>query len=147
MTTDTVRTFITTGALGYKQDAERRYEECRQAVADAEQALTTAREDVREARAERQKAREQYDAFVKANRKPRQTNVVRRVLQRLEAGNTGMTRQQIIRETELEAASVSTTLTRCKRAGFVKRDGEDFAGLWILTEAGRDWLHSNLPMP
>jgi len=147
VTTEAITEFMNVDYLGYKQDAERRYENARKSLAEAQDALDAARAEVRDARKERGEARSKYAEHIKASRKPRQKDVVRRVLKALWDKPEGITRQDIIKMSELEAASVSTTLTRCKRAGFVTRDGDDFVGLWNITDSGRDWLHSNKPMP
>lgn len=146
-TTDVVTAFVQeTDALSAKQTAERRYEEARAAVLRAQDDLATARTALREARAERAQARQSFEDAMRTQRKPRQRNVVRRILETMVNAGNGLTRRQIIEISGLDATSVSTTLTRCKRAGFVVRDGE-FTGLWVLTGAGSDWLHSEAPMP
>lgn len=146
MTTDAISSFMDVQRpLDEKQDAERKYEEARAAVVDAQKALADARAAVKEARTERSLARARYEDAQRAKRKPRQQNVVRRVLAAVESSPA--TRKQIIERSGLDATSVSTTLTRCKRVGFVNRDGDDFVGLWAITDAGREWKNSDRRMP
>lgn len=142
-----VQSFVAGDALTDKQAAERRYDEARAAVTAAQLALADARTAVRDARAEKVKARLRYEDSIRADRKPRQKNVVRRVLESLKGYDNGRTRRDIISGTGLDATSVSTTLTRCKRVGFVARSGDEFAGLWVITDAGWAWLESDEPMP
>jgi DNA-binding IclR family transcriptional regulator len=142
-----VEEFIAVDSLSAKQAAERNYDEARDAVSRALLSVDAARTALKEARAEKVRARQEYDDAIKENRKPRQKNVVRRVLDSLSHERAGLTRKSVIEKSGLDATSVSTTLTRCKRAGFVSRDGDDFVGLWVLTDAGAAWLDSEEPMP
>jgi len=136
-----------TGLLDRKQEAERVYEQARAEVERAQITLSRARADMNEARTLRAEARKEWHETVRASRKPRQKNIVRRVLASLKGYDTGATRKEIIQLTGIDPTSVSTTLTRCKKAGFVVRDGEDFSGLWVITKAGWEWLDSDAPMP
>lgn len=136
-----------TGLLERKQDAERAYEQARADVERAQLALSRARADMVEARTLRAEARKEWDETMRATRKPRQKNIVRRILSSLEGYDNGRTRNEIIKATEIDATSVSTTLTRCKKAGFVSRDDVGFAGLWVITAEGLRWLNSEEPMP
>lgn len=147
-TTDVVTAFVQeTDALSAKQAAERKYEEARGALIRAQDDLDAARTMLREARGERAHARNNFEEAMRTQRKPRQRNVVRRILDVLQDAGTGLTRRQIIEMSGLDATSVSTTLTRCKRAGFVSRDGENFTGMWVITEAGDEWRRGETPMP
>ena len=146
MTTNLVTEMVGEGMLAAKQTAEREYEIARGRVEQAKRDLASAQAVLGQARASRQAARIQYEDEVRANRKPRQTNIVRRILDVIQPGN-GATRAEIVRRTQLDATTVSSTLTRLRRAGFVTRDGDDFAGLWVATQNGIMWAASNAAFP
>lgn len=140
-----VRTLVNEGPLAAKQEAERDYEVARMDVERAVIALSNARHAFALARSARVEARKEYEASVKEQRKPRQTNIVRRILSDVERGPA--TRKQIIESTALDPTTVSTTLTRLKKAGFVSRSGDGFTGKWEITPAGSEFAESDAPMP
>ena len=145
MSTDILSEMVESGALGHKQETERLFIIWQQRVVEAQENLEQAKRQLAEARAERKQARIQYEQEQRSRRKPRQTNIVRRILDDLNDGPKP--RQEIIASTGLDATTVSSTLTRLRKASFVARLGDNFAGLWTLTEAGRDFAKSDKPFP
>jgi DNA-binding IclR family transcriptional regulator len=133
---------VESGAFEGKQEAERLYIVAQQRVEQAKRDLEIAKADLRQARANRKAARDEYDDEQRARRKPRQTNILA-VLD----GNTEQPRQVIIAETGLDATTVSSTLTRLRKAGFVVRDGDGFTGLWRITGEGSAFINSDAPFP
>jgi predicted transcriptional regulator len=146
MSTDILSEMVETGAFEGKQEAERQYILAVQKVEQIKRDLETAKHELREARASRKAARDDYDDEQRRMRKPRQTNIVRRILTALN-GNVAYTRQQIIAETRLDATTVSSTLTRLRKAGFVTRNGDGFTGLWQITSEGSAFITSDAPFP
>ena len=146
MSTDILSEMVESGAFEGKQEAERLYIVAQQRVEQAKRDLEIAKVDVRQARANRKAARDEYNDEQRARRKPRQTNIVRRILAVLD-GNTEQPRQVIIAETGLDATTVSSTLTRLRKAGFVVRDGDGFTGLWRITGKGSAFINSDAPFP
>ena len=146
MSTDILSEMVESGAFEGKQEAERLYIVAQQRVEQAKRDLEIAKVDVRQARANRKAARDEYNDEQRARRKPRQTNIVRRILAVLD-GNTEQPRQVIIAETGLDATTVSSTLTRLRKAGFVVRDGDGFTGLWRITGEGSAFINSDAPFP
>lgn len=140
-----VRTLVNEGPLVAKQEAEREYEVARMDVERAVLALANARHAFGLARTARTEARKEYESTVKAHRKPRQTNIVRRILEDIKRGPA--TRKQIIESTALDPTTVSTTLTRLKKAGFVSRTGDGFTGKWEITQDGTRFSDSDASMP
>lgn len=140
-----VRTLANEGPLAAKQAAEREVEIAREDVELAIAALAGARKSLTHARAERAASRQDYEASVRMGRKPRQTNIVRRILDDIARGPA--TRKQLIDSTGLSAATVSTTLTRLRKAEFVTRTGEGFTGKWEITQTGTEFAASDAPMP
>ena len=145
MSTDILSEMVESGALGHKQETERLFLLWQQRVAEAQETLDNAKRQLAAARTERKQARVQYEQEQRSRRKPRQTNIVRRILDDLNDGPKQ--RQDIIASTGLDATTVSSTLTRLRKASFVARLGDNFAGLWTLTEAGRDFAKSDKPFP
>lgn len=145
MTTNLVTEMVGEGMLAAKQAAEREYDQARGRVEQAKRELAAAQVALTSARASRQQARIEYEDEVRSRRKPRQTNIVRRILDVIQPGNPA-TRAEIVERTSLDATTVSSTLTRLRRAGFVQREG-DFAGRWVASEAGTIWAASNAPFP
>lgn len=146
MSTDILSEMVESGAFEGKQEAERLYIVAQQRVEQAKRDLEIAKADLRQARANRKAARDEYDDEQRARRKPRQTNIVRRILAVLD-GNTEQPRQVIIAETGLDATTVSSTLTRLRKAGFVVRDGDGFTGMWRITGEGAAFMNSDAPFP
>lgn len=145
MSTDILSEMVESGALGHKQETERLFLVWQQRVAEAQETLDNAKRQLAEARAERKQARIQYEEEQRSRRKPRQTNIVRRILDDLSGG--AKPRQDIITDTGLDATTVSSTLTRLRKAGFVARIGDGFTGQWSVTEAGRAFAKSDKPFP
>lgn len=145
MSTDVVVEFVGDVAIDRKQTAEREYEIARGRVEQARRDLAAAQVALVQARAERREARAEYEEQVRARRKPRQTNIVRRILAEIAANP--MDRKSIVDKTGLDATTVSSTLTRLRRAGFVHRDGTDYAGKWTATPAGVAFRDSDAPFP
>jgi predicted transcriptional regulator len=148
METSLVESLITsgdsTGLLEAKQQAERDYEKARADVDRASSALDAARATLSEARNARTEARREWDEMMRSSRKPRQKNIVRRILAEVSEPKN---RRQIIDATELDPTTVSTTLTRLRKAGFVSRVGDGFTGNWTITPEGRAFMESDAPMP
>lgn len=145
MSTDLVSEMVGEGMLAEKQAAERRYEFARGRVEQVRAELAKAQADLIAARQERKTAREQYEDDVRARRKPRQRNIVRRIISSVVA-NPG-TRAEIVERTGLDATTVSSTLTRLRRAGFVHRDGTDYAGKWVASPSGLEFMDGDAPFP
>ena len=146
MGTNILREMVESGAFDSKQEADRMYVLAQQKVEQAKHDLEIAKSDLRDARAKRKEARDHYEEEQRSRRKPRQTNIVRRILAVLD-GNTEQPRQVIIAETGLDATTVSSTLTRLRKAGFVVRDGDGFTGLWRITDEGSAFINSDAPFP
>jgi predicted transcriptional regulator len=146
MSTDILSEMVEHGAFESKQEAERLYIVAQQKVEQSKSDLEIAKADLGQARANRKAARDEYDDEQRARRKPRQKNIVRRILVVLD-GNKEQPRQVIIAETGLDATTVSSTLTRLRKAGFVVRDGDGFTGLWRITDKGSAFINSDAPFP
>lgn len=145
MTTNLVTEMVGEGMLAQKQAAEREYEQARGRVEQAKRELAAAQVALSAARSARQQARIEYEDEVRSRRRPRQTNIVRRILDVIQPGNPA-TRAEIVERTSLDATTVSSTLTRLRRAGFVEREG-DFAGRWVASQDGVIWAASNAAFP
>jgi predicted transcriptional regulator len=145
MSTNLVVEMVGSGSLDRKISAEREYEVARSRVDQARQELAVAQNALVVARAERRDARNAYEEDARARRKPRQTNIVRRILSQI--AESSATRKEIVDETGLDPTTVSSTLTRLRHAGFVERDGSDFAGKWKTTTEGMSFLNSDAPFP
>ena len=145
MTTNLVTEMVGEGMLANKQSAEREYEQARGRVERAKRDLAEAQVALVAARSARQRARIEYEDEVRSRRKPRQTNIVRRILDVIQPGNPA-TRAEIVERTGLDPTTVSSTLTRLRRAGFVEREG-DFTGRWVASQDGITWAASNIAFP
>jgi DNA-binding transcriptional ArsR family regulator len=145
MTTNLVTEMVGEGMLATKHAAERHYESVREDVEHARKNLADAQAALVEARATRKAARDKYEDEIRARRKPRQKNIVRRILN--EVHGEERSRMEIVEATGLDATTVSSTLTRLRRAGFVNRAGDDYHGKWIATLDGIAFSAGDLPFP